>query len=696
MATYTKRDLEASEKFAQYNIHVRYLQLCLSKAPHLTSHLKYTIKPATDEDFYIPRTLIGKAKLLDVVVTEYLCTQKLSCNSFKEKDTCKPNEAASLYYVGDDGSYDVQCQPSCFNTKSVPVYSDKKQRLTDTPHLSWHRDKCHYVPSTYVSYLEKSYYRDEKKYVYRKNDMPTGFSRIKSKNIYGSGFDYVGNNAYCDYFGKHYNSDSDNCEMTAWEKVLDAIIGENVIDFMKSSANIMAGKGTVFDPPNLPPLPNLPDIYKLDNWKNDIDATFVAPPILTYNESPSTNLKSNNEQTIHDIRRLTEREDAPILLKRNATNIPTVSYAKVFSIEDQEKVKSMNTTNLSDTEFYNKHFVEPMLRSFETNLKANKMNWNKAKDILSKIGTGVGATALSIMSIIDPEFFEQFVISESFDAALNLIKSLAKRIVTKLPGMVAKFCSKTAVNVGEKVMASALRGVVVKIISTFAVKLASKLIIFLAQLAMAAVDVVQWILVAVMVFSFALMFWDPFGLNNMFPAYYSHEMIEGGEAAYRKAFQKAECLFDFESFVGTILTETEIQKIQIESLIDRMLYLDALVVNSDGSVIDKGDNMDFNGLDINGSNQQVIDERNAHMYKFDYNGFKLYNKIFYTRFDLLNYLNLGATATGVVAIAFCVIKLHLIAILFAILTILILYFSKIGCIDPDIVKILESQNSEFQ
>jgi hypothetical protein len=125
----------------------------LQKAPHLTSHLAYTVKDATDQDLYIPHPLINASKVIKVEIGKELC-ELLSCNPAKEKEMCRPKDETSYYRVGDDG-FDMLCQPACFNVSAKPTYNPDETQQPDMPMLNYHDNTCRLVPSSMVTYLEK-------------------------------------------------------------------------------------------------------------------------------------------------------------------------------------------------------------------------------------------------------------------------------------------------------------------------------------------------------------------------------------------------------------------------------------------------------------------------------------------------------------------------------------------------------------
>lgn len=268
MAQYTQDDLANAEKFCKPNTIIRTINKLYTKAPHLTSWLEYEIRDATLKDYYYPATLKHCSKVMTVKISKSLC-ENLSCNPMKEKSSCVHNEPASYYYVGDDNSYDVQCQPACFNTINVADFPKRDAKAPQTLMLNWNNasNECHLANAQTVTYLEKPFYRSKTKYEVRVNDMPTGFSRIEDKkNIFGAGMAYIPNKTYCQYYDRTLMSDL-SCDLKPYEKFLDAIVGQTLINYIKSGIRMLQNNNIPFPLPELDPLPSLKEIHTLEGWK---------------------------------------------------------------------------------------------------------------------------------------------------------------------------------------------------------------------------------------------------------------------------------------------------------------------------------------------------------------------------------------------------------------------------------------------
>jgi hypothetical protein len=587
---YTQKDISDATKFAQTNVKIKMLRLMYLKAPHIISHLKVNLRPATGDDYYIPAALTAACQVLDIDMTKESC-ELLSCNPAKEKGMCTVNDSASYYYVGDD-AYDVQCQPACFNSSARPTYNEDGSRAPDTPMLNFHDGMCRLVPSSIVTYLEKPYYRSDTHYEFRLNDMPTGFSRtVDTNNRYGSGFNYKTNATYCQYYDKTLQSDG-SCDMTIWEKILDSVLGMSLINTIKSSIRMLTNDGKPFTlPNNLPPLPSkMAEVYTREGWLNNINASFVPPEeintipnIITQHDIVHERHKKeyeNQQQNKHNQRRLLTHS------KQRATN-------KIDDNDDDDDDDN------KDQEWY-----------------------DTVKDIFVGLLEGIAT---------DPEFWTSVGVGIVTETMLSQIKSLGTKIVERLAGKLnTNLVSSLGKTVASNVLKGALRGVSSRMVVSFAVRIGAKVAIALAKFAAAAASVVGWILAVVMVLDILFTFWDPYGYKNMFPPEMPATVMASGERAYRVALESATANYEFDQLVALLLNEDEMLEIHTAALIDTVRYLDSLVVNAEGTRIDKGDDLLLLGAsstDFNNAKNEAL----ARRIRFNSNVLTQYNKEFIER-----------------------------------------------------------------
>lgn len=609
LSMFTDADAQACELFAATNTKIRTIRLLYQKAPHLASKLRYSVRDALPTDYFIPDVLAHACKVVEISFTKDLCSA-LSCNPTTENGVCRPTAKASYYYVGDDG-YDVQCQPACFNTAVRHTYAQDGSRAPDTPMLNYHSGKCRVVPANIVTFLEKPFFRSDTVYEYRKNDMPTGFSRTTADdNPYGCGLDYRNNAAYCKYYDRVLQEDG-SCGLQWWETGLDAVVGMSLVNTVKSNVRVLHDGGRPFAAPDgLPELPAaLEPRHTVDGWKSDVDPSFTVPELV---------------------------DTRPVGVRRKRDVDVDVDGEKTASGDDW--VRCMRDAMLSVLE----------------QIMTDSSFW---------VQTGVG------------------IVSE---AALDTLKSLCKRIVEKVSLSLVKRVPLTFTSVGANVLKTGLKSACAKLVTDALVRTTSKTAIAIAKLTAAAVSVVGWLTMAATLLDVLFTVWDPYGYKNMFPPSLPHDMMAGGERTLRLLAGSPTVDYEFESLVSLLLTEDEIMNVHVESLRDRITYLDALTVNSEGTRIEKGPTIEFDGVCV-----QAVEQEHARVMlervRFDPESYAEYNRDFMTRVMINEYTNYGAMATSCLTGLCTAFGFHLLGVLFFLLTLVALAAARLQLYDDTLL-----------
>jgi hypothetical protein len=719
MATYTNEDINNATKFADYNTKVRLLNAMYQRAPHLVSHLSIETRDATHDDFYVPIALSGIAKVIRIEFTKPLC-DALSCNPSKETDMCKPTDKASYYYVG-DSSFDVQCQPSCFNTAYKNTYNTDGSRAVDVPMLNWYRNECRIVNSNVITWLEKTFYRSDTKYERRLNDMPTGFSRTTTSNSdenqFGSGYTYTMNRAYCEYYDRSFDSENRTCKTELWETVLDAIVGMSLINNIRSSIRMLSNGERPFDyPSSLPKLPErVPDVYTLSGWRNNVNKDFVIPKLIDA-QVESAKRRENISRTILVRRRkrllrrrkLQQQQQQP--LSQESINNNSIDQSVVRNRRSLAPTTTTTTndppeeTTTTTTKIENSNIIVNNRRSAEISNIKNDIDKKKKQQQQQQTDQDdeednkptstlehIRRIFISLLeTVTEGEFWDKLFVDAAFNEILSKLKSVCVKVVEKLSTFLAKSGMKIGESVGAKVLSSSVRSMAVHVVSTTAIRLGAKFAVMMAKILSAAASVVGWILLVSTFLDIMFTFWDPYGYKNLFPPELPNDMMRNGELALRQAIGAVSVNYTFDNLAAILLSEDELLSIQIESLVDRVTYLNCLVVNSEGSRIDKGPLINTDDV----SNDRVHDIQTsviARRVRFDPDSFRQYNRKFNLRVILNKYLNYAAIAsTTVAAILSVLTKFSVLSVLCFLVSLLILCVSVLCTQNDYLIDIIDN------
>ncbi|UDM55349.1 P74 [Phenacoccus solenopsis nudivirus] len=618
MSTYTALDLENARKFSNYyNVRVRLLDAMHKKFPFLTSHLSYTIRDATSDDYYIPTSLKNNCKILEIKIPQKLC-DKLSCNKYTQTGFCTPQTVTHYSYVGDN-AYDVVCQPSCFRIGLEPTYGKDDTRNVDMPQLVYNKDKCLLIPDYVSNYLEKTYYRSDTKYENRVNDMPTGFSRVKSNLTFGSGFTYKNNATYCRYYDRTLNGDGD-CSYTWWEKGLDALVGMNFINTIKSTVRKIDGRKVPFDlPEGLPELPPLDKRYTYDVWRYDIDEQFKVPPLMVFEDN--------------------DMHERIQLAKQNA---------KVRLANKLQPQRQRRNADLSDDDVDSGSSLEE--------------NETETNHLLAQLETLLG-------NLAEAFFTKEMLESLGINIAYNVLEAKLKKILTSTIQDLGKLLAKETalmlarafpINVFRTSIMNVCRMTITRVVLRFATKTA----IALLKLTALAVSVVGWIMIVGSLLDVLFSIWDPYGYNNLHPKEFPSDFMEAGERTLRSEFGTPDIEYTFEMLCNKLLTKEELLTISMSSILDNLIYLNALVVNSEGSLIEKGE--PIYQEKANDAVEKTVVETTAKSYRFDSRKYREYNENFLKRVyanRVITYV-VTAIATATVSLTLCGLNMVAFILLF--------------------------------
>lgn len=668
MADYTLADRENATKFAEANRLIRYIRLINKKAPHLGTKLLYEVRAATADDYFIPPALAHCSKIVKVTVGEELC-KNLSCVPVKENGPCSPLEEASYYYVGDN-QYDIQCQPSCFHTAAKITYDEAGARSADVMQLHYNKPKedCRMVNSLVTSYLEKSYYRSDIHYETRVNDMPTGFSRVpETKREYGTGFTYIANKTYCTYYDRTLDEDK-TCTMTLWERLLGALIGEALINTAKSSVRMILNDEIPFPlPKDLPKLPpHMEKNFTLDGWRANINPDFIVPELIDTRPKSHTIVAINRHKRSDNLQATTavsnfESDHEMSNFLRTLMDMPLIP-------------ESANDSNDATGEYRQQEHHHRSKRRTTTSFYPDVKNADSKtepgeKPLVDKLTELLGALAKS------------FTESDTyFDIGVNIIAghmaTYFTKMTTKVIASTSRYLAKELLTItgslGSKTIFAAMRSVTTRLIINQSLRLGARGALALAKLLSACASVVGWILIIGTLLDLLFAFWDPYGYNNLFPAEMPNDIMQDGEQAFRELMAIPSLSYKFENLIHTVLSENEVIEIEISSLLDHLIYLDCLTINSEGSRLDKGNKIDLS----RGTKQEMLQAENASntkRVKFNTTKFAKYNEKFMVRCKLNNYMQklAGLTIVGAAVslacslYAFALVLVVIAAIVFA-------------------------------
>lgn len=635
--SFTEKDTQNASIYATERVKLELLNLLYKKAPHLTSHLQYTIQQADPiNDYFYESKFKPKAIKVNIDITETLC-DKLSCKSVTETNTCNPNEVASIYRIGDN-QFGVQCQPACFNLHERKTLDDGKTE-PQMVHTVWNKNKCAILPVSTI-WLEHPFYRSDTKYEERVNNLVLGFNKTYDPNTV-SGLNYEFNEYYCKAFYEEFDPIKKTCDVSIWEKIAGDLIGATIIKYTKAAINAIQHTGSTIPPPdNLPPIPKLSEKYLLPNWLNDINPKFKVP-------DPNIQLPVSSSSS------------------DNHTRKPRAIFPKTIN----DGFKAINDGDANNSKQY-------LLELYDDTSNLKKIlhpdHEKKSKTVLETIkhySTKLGEIFLSILEYLcSVDGLRMIGVNLAFHGIANLVKKVFKSIVENLLPKILKSLAKTSLVLLKNVFQKSILLTVSRVTTMALFKSVSTVIVGLTKLAAQLSSIIGIILAIITVFDIILTFWDPLSLNAKFSPEILSAILQNSELALRTQYQTNEPVLTFDIFAMLLLNKEELMLVHINTFQYVNEYLNHLTVNSDGSLIDKGPPINNDDL----QHDELHTMTNAQLKLPTIQDFYDYEKDHKIRLERINFIRKLIIQSTIVSMTFSLLKANIVAMFCFVFTIILI------------------------
>lgn len=655
--SYTNKDLDNGIAYSNNRYKLKVINALYKKLPHLTSHLEYSIEQADpDVDYYYPASFASKAIRVSTNIPEKLCS-KLSCNSIMSESSCKRSTVASYYIVGDQANFQRQCEPACYNLLEDPVIDEETgEEQVQMLRLEYNDTfGCVFLPTAYA-WHEHPFYRSDVVYEHRLNDLPAGFNRADPDPYSYSGLTYEYNKSYCDAYFDDWSESKRTCTEKWWETVLYAVVGESIIKLVKAGIqNVNNGYKSDYPPVEFPEIPIIEELWTVDGWKKDINKDFILPP-EDY-EIPSTKTIqretfNNNDQNIVEkfpyMKRVKFIKNIKSKQRQIGSNLRRkleTFYDIKLTSDEHDKIQKIKDTN----------------RKYPTIRLINKRDGSE--DSILDVLTGVLTNIME--GVFDSKFWIDMGLGITSDVILTQIKVIFRKLANDiLPKLTEKILAYSGKMLTE-VFAKTLYATIANTMSKLVIKTVSKVMIQLTKLMAEIASVVGIILAIISIFDILLSIWDPVGFNNKFDKDILDSVTRSSDIALRQSLEVAIPSMTFEIFTNICLTSNEILDNSLSTFVYIYEYLDSLTVNSEGSRINKGNEINFDDMDDSTVNKTIVTTKLVTPKEiYDYENEHNQRMQFYT-------ISMTITITLlVISVLFMILDIWFMALVFFILVIL--------------------------
>lgn len=641
MASATQLDLLNAQTYAKQRSSLLRLKRLYEKFPSIASKIKYNISLADKtNDYYYRDEFKNRAIMVDFTIDEEACNF-ISCVPWDLKGPCLPSDEAHYYRIGQKDEFTIACAPTCFHLKKV-VYDDDGNAEAQFPSVEYNKftNKCMYS-SLARQWMETPITRSATRYERKLNDFEVGFDKVDDA-LRLNGYKYQYNKHYCDQFYASYRDGE--CYQSWLSKLKDAVIGNSLIHTATDYARLLF-TGTTVQSANVDPAPEIESNFLKANYFSDINKNFKLPDVeieLDEFTRVKRDIKKNEK---NDILKKLKGINAKA---RDSIHVPHKKPLKM-------KIDKLDLSEQSAEDIQQSWVWQQIQSLWEIQIEA----MNEITDFLRPILT-------------DSALWLQI----GFDSMVFIIKYLSGKIGPSLMKVMSQMGTKLA----SKLISSTLNATFTRILINMGTKLVSKVVVAIGKLAALASSVIGILLVVVSVLDIVFAFWDPIGFNNQFPEGYLEELQTQYDFALREQTGTSNPEVTFDLLTSLMLEENDLLEITLLEFTYIYEYLNHLTVNSEGSRIDKGVEIELNpDIDADFENQMEADELKIYTQKELYD----YENNFNKRYRTVQLLNFGAFA--IVVLGILTIKLFsFISILLCLLGLLVFGFSYV-CLLNDVV-----------
>ncbi|QYC92680.1 Per os infectivity factor 0 [Trabala vishnou gigantina nucleopolyhedrovirus] len=266
MATLTATDLAYASRYAVHQHRLNYIPRWRSKLPHIL--IDYEIRPATNDDYYVPRGLSQKAIAVKLTFSERGCNS-MSCYPYTETEPVDYN--TPFGYTQTSETAIAYAQPACYNLDRTAATRENAENEVQAPELRFTTTgKCILVDTMSKMYLNTPYLRTDEHLISGVDDVPAFNVTPDPDPLFPESFIGKFNQAYCRRFGRTLNSDG-GCSMQWWENLIGFVLGDTIYITLKLLANNVFSELRNFDyerpSPELPAKPVVDSDIVLNVWR---------------------------------------------------------------------------------------------------------------------------------------------------------------------------------------------------------------------------------------------------------------------------------------------------------------------------------------------------------------------------------------------------------------------------------------------
>lgn len=540
MATLTTTDMTNASRYAAHMHRLNYITRWRNKMPHIL--IDYEIRPATEDDYYIPPKLVHKAIAVKLKFSKRGC-ESMSCYPFTETGVVDATTQTNATQTSETTV--LYAQPACYHLDRPAATREGAENKVQAPELRYlDTDKrCILVDTLSKMYLNSPYLRTDDHLIQGVDDVPAFNVQPGQDPLFPEMFDGTFNQAYCRRFGRDLMNGG--CTSQWWESLIGFVLGDTILITFKLLTNNIFSELRNFDytrpSPILPLKPVIDSETILNEWRN---------------------------------------------IRDNAVNLEfEAKFAKFQTLSDFGIDRNTKLLYTAEVGFSKQTFQQAKLTFRKATTQFDYQTFNIDDQTLDQIISQFLQDYSLILGIAT---------DIGFDLLLTQFKEMLKRINMTLIPALKKMLLQTSKRITTKLLGETFKAAIVQQFNRIAIKTISAVAKALTKIAIKASSVVGIILIIFTISDLVLSLWDPFGYSNMFPPEFPRDLSRSFLSAYFETIgDGSRDMIEFLPEFFDELVEDD-DTVALDSLLYILDYITALEVNSNGQLLnlDEGETVD--------------------------------------------------------------------------------------------------------
>lgn len=540
--TLTSLDILNATLYADEMQRLKYIYRFRQRFPNI--FINYEIRPASNEDYYVPPKLAQRAIKVNLQFSKKGC-DSINCYPFTEVGPIDPDTPFGVTQTSETPVF--YAQPACYHMDREAAKKSDNENDIQSMEVAYANNKCILVNTIAKVYLNCPYTRTEDHLISGVDDVP-GFNVHRDDPLFPESYRGTFNAAYCRRFGRDLINDG--CSVQWWESLIGFILGDTIYITFKLLVNNIFSELRDFDyrrpSPILPIPPTVTPQAVLEAWRNARD-------------SKADIVRESTFESFETIQDLGFNINTKLVFESEVGYREVSLTNKITRIYRQYDATKLNQSNNRIT---NDMSVEDFISQFLED-----------HSLIGSILTDLGLSYLN-----------------------NSIKKLFKEINKTLIPAIKRLFTTTSRRVTTRVLAETYKASMVKAVRTIAFKTVSAIAKIITRTAILASTVVGWIIILLTIGDLVLAIWDPFGYSNMFPRGFPNDLSHSYLIAFFESLGESRESFEYlpEYLIEFVETDDELS---FESFLDILDYVESLEVNSNGQMLQLFDSPEVDDID---------------------------------------------------------------------------------------------------